>query len=138
MHAQTREIYGRVCARVMRNKKNIRWFPSRKWKIKKNYSRKNEKSNSKKNNYHPSIVVGEKGSEYANIGITSSKKRGHHKNEELHNRQKNGKPSYIRDDIQFTNKKNIKEDVKNMKLHESDLPKIRSIIEKFIKKSGKH
>ena len=115
----------------MRNKNKVRWYPPRKWKVKKNYTRSDKKK------YHPSIVVGEKGFEFADIGVTSSRKREHHVNEELHFPQKNGKPSYLRDDVQFTNKSKLTDDA-DLKLHDSDIPKVLKIIEKFKKKCGKH
>ena len=55
-------------------------------------------------------MIGESddGSKYINLGLTNSKKRGHHSNIKIHNPQDWAKTSYIRDDISEDPKEYLK------------------------------
>ena len=85
-----------------------------------------------KNGKHPSIVVGEEDNKYANLGLTHSKKRGHHKNIELsRNPNKNDSQiSYVRDDLRLDDMKYLQEILNYRKLPKKDIDKIMKIINK--------
>ena len=100
-----------------------------KWHFRNNIKRKFGKRNRGK---HPSLIIGETkdGKSYINIGLTSSKKRGHHKNIEIHNPQDWNKTSYLRDDIRIDLKEYLSEVLKDYKLCPNDIEKIANIIKK--------
>ena len=107
----------------------MKWFNLNEWHFRENKVRKKGKS---KNGGHPSLVVGEEGNNYANLGLTSNPKRGHHKNIEL---SKNPNPnskekSYIRNDLELHDKKHLRNVLKDYRLSNKDINKIMRIINK--------
>ena len=80
------------------------WYDPEEWTFRENARRKkaNEKSGS-----HPALAVGRQGRKIANLGLTTERKRGHHTNIELSRNPnpKDNRKSYIRDDLQFDDKK---------------------------------
>ena len=75
------------------------------------------------------------GKMFYNIGITHSKKRGHHKNLEIKDPTNWNKPSYVRDDLQIDDKDLLKEILRDYKLHPKDYKKIWDrIIKRRLKK----
>ena len=68
------------------------------WHFRKNVKRK---IGSKSNGGHPSLVIGETddGKSFVNIGLTKSKKRGHHKNIPIHNPQNWSSKAGIHQDL---------------------------------------
>lgn len=116
-----------------RTKKDIKdketlWFPTKKWEFRENENRKQNGKGS-----HPALVVGEKNKKFANLGLTHSPNRGHHKNIKL---TKNPNPtdkkeSFIRDDLKYDDKKYLRKVLKNYtELSEEDIDKICKIIKK--------
>ena len=103
------------------NVNEIMWYKSQDWEFRKNKARKN----------HPALVVGEGKKKYANLGLTHSKKRGHHTNIGLtqNPNPNDDKMAYLRDDMQFDEKKLLKEKL-NYKIQEVDISKIEKIINK--------
>ena len=111
----------------------MKWLNKKDWHFRENTARR--KSNSKKGS-HPSLIVGIDNDSYANIGLTSQKKRGHHNNIKL---SKNPNPenqdnSFLRTDLQIHNKKHLVKILKNYKLSNDDIDKVLSIIDKYINK----
>ncbi len=102
--------------------KETKIYKPKKWSFRKNKAREN----------HPSLVIGENGNNYANLGLTHSPKRGHHKNTELSKNPntKDKKTSYIRDDLKYDKKENLKVILKDYKLSSKDVDKILKIINK--------
>ena len=95
--------------------------------------RNNKKRKQKKNKgHHPSLVIGESKdkSKFVNIGLTSSKKRGHHKNIEIFNPEDWRKKSYLRDDISEHPKEQMKEILYDYQLNPQDVEKVIKLIEK--------
>jgi len=84
---------------------------------------------------HPKLIVDKKGNKFGFMGLTESPKRGHHKNIEINNPQKNksGK-SYIRNELRYDDKKHFSEQLKNYKLHNEDYVKIIDKVNKHKKK----
>ena len=99
------------------------------WHFRRNYKRK---KGSTKYGGHPSLVIGESddGSKYINLGLTNSKKRGHHSNIKIHNPQDWAKISYIRDDISENPKEYLKIILSDFNLCPDDIEKILEIINK--------
>lgn len=95
------------------------------WHYRKNYCRKNGK-----NEYHPSLIVGETKKDYINIGLTSQKKRGHHSNIAIHNPTNFKEKSYLRDDILSHPKRKFSGILRNYFIHKDDYSKIDKIINK--------
>lgn len=108
--------------------KNI--FKQNKRHYRNNLARANK---SKKVKKHPSLVVGEKDNTFINIGLTHSDKRGHHKNIEIHDPTNFSKKSYLRDDVKETDKKYMKELLRNYRISKKDIDKILKIISKYEK-----
>jgi len=84
---------------------------------------------------HPKLIVDKKGNKFGFMGLTESPKRGHHKNIEINNPQKNksGK-SYIRNELRYDDKKHFSEPLKNYKLHNENYVKIIDKVNKHKKK----
>ena len=113
------------------SEEKIKWYPPEDWSFRKNKKRKAAKGSS-----HPALIVGKKGNQIANVGMTHSPTRGHHKNIEL---SKNPNPhdknkSYLRDDLQMDSEKYLKEILHNLQLSPRDYEKVYHIIEKYKKK----
>ena len=107
----------------------INWFSSKKWHIRNNKTRKSSDKNRGK---HPALIVGATKEKYANIGITTNKYRGHHKNIKIEDIAKNQKePSYLRDDLQLHNKSNFSEPLVGYKFSRKDKSKADRIIAKY-------
>lgn len=100
-----------------------------KWHFRNNSKRK---ISSRNHGHHPSLVVGESddGKSYLNIGLTKSKKRGHHRNIEIHNPQDWDKTSYLRDDVRTDSKEHLSDVLSDYKLCPEDIDKIWKIIKK--------
>ena len=100
-----------------------------KWHFRNNSKRAHGSTNKGK---HPSLVIAETddGQSYINLGLTHSKKRGHHKNVPIHNPQKWEEISYIRDDIRIDSKEYLSEILKDYKLCPEDIDAIWEIINK--------
>ena len=109
----------------------IKWFNSKQW-----HFRNNEKRKTKKKGMHPALVVGESNGMFANLGLTHSDKRGHHKNILLSKNPKRGdlKPSYLRNDLQLHSKEHMKQKLPGFKLSSKDIPKVQAIINKHKKR----
>lgn len=110
------------------NIKETVWYNSKDWEFRENIKRKQNNKES-----HPSLVVGENQNTYANLGLTHSAKRGHHKNTRLSKNPnpKDKKVSYVRDDLQFDDKKFLKRVLNDFKkLPKEDIEKINKIINK--------
>lgn len=90
------------------NKEKTNWLEPTDWSYRNNKARKKGASD---NGLHPTIAVGENGNKIANIGITHQAKRGHHKNIALNSNPnpKDQRTAYIRDDLQYDDKKFLKE-----------------------------
>ena len=102
--------------------KKTRWYKPKDWEFRDNTKRKQDNKGK-----HPSLVVGENEDTYANLGLTHSAKRGHHKNIELSKNPnpKDKKKSYVRDDLQYDEKKHLKNVLKDYKkLTDKDIEKI--------------
>ena len=102
-----------------------------KWHIRINKKRKNKKGK------HPAIVFAESddGLFYYNLGLTHSRKRGHHSNLEIKDPSDWSKASFIRDDLSIDEKIFLQEIMNDYKLHPSDYKKIwERIIKRKIKK----
>ena len=99
--------------------------------IRNNLIRKNN-SKKKKVKSHPVIVFGESddGSKFYNYGLTTSPKRGRHKNLEIHNPKNWNEKSYVRDDWGLHDKRYLKILLKDYKLHPDDKKKIINLINK--------
>lgn len=116
---------------------NIKWFKPNKWHFRKNVKRKSP-NKSRGSKGHPSLVVGETKNQYANIGLTSSRKRGNHTNYSISNPEKNNnEPSYLRDDLGLNDKKDLKQILINYRLNSEDIEKVLKIIDKYEKKQKK-
>ncbi len=104
-------------------------YKTKDWSFRNNIKRKEY---GKKNGKHPSIVIGEKDNMFANLGLTHSDRRGHHKNILLSRNpnKKDKKPSYVRDDLRFDDMKYLHEVLNYRKLPKKDIDKIMKIINK--------
>lgn len=112
------------------DKSKTEWYPQNKWKIKENTARKIGGTGK---GSHPSIEVGKNGRERANIGLTTSKKRGNHSNIELSRNPnpKDNRKSYLRDDLRYDDKKHLEKVMSGFrKLPKSDQEKVLAIIKK--------
>ena len=100
-----------------------------KWHFRKNSKRKHGSKNS---GSHPVLVVGETkdGKAYFNIGLTKSKKRGHHNNIKIHNPQNWNEESFLRDDMSVDSKEYLSKVLEDYKLCPEDIDKIWKIIKK--------
>lgn len=106
------------------------WYEPKDWKIKNNTARK--KGNTKEGS-HPSLEVGENGRKRANLGLTTKSRRGHHKNTQLSRNPnpKDSRTAYVRNDLQYDDKKHLKEVMKGYReLPDSDKKKVLEIIKK--------
>lgn len=86
---------------------------------------------------HPSLVFAETDNEqsFYNLGLTHSRKRGHHRNLEIHDPQNWEQVSYVKNDISIDDKKLFSKPLSDYRLHPNDYEKIwNSIIKKRIKK----
>lgn len=93
---------------------------------------KKRKLGNKNKGSHPSLIIGETndGKSFVNIGLTKSKKRGHHKNVEIHNPNNWNESSYLRNDLRIDSKEYLGEILKDYKLCPEDLDKVWEIIKK--------
>ena len=101
--------------------------------------RDNENRNKGKNKgKHPSLVFGETkdGTKYVNIGLTSSSKRGHHKNIEISNPQNWKEKSYLRDDIKEDPKTKMQKILHDYNLNPKDTNKVLKLIDKYKKRNS--
>ena len=101
-----------------------------KWHIRINVKRNN------KSRKHPAIVFAESddGLFFYNLGITHSKKRGHHANLQIKDPTDWNKISFVRDDLSIDEKEFLKEIVNDYKLHPNDYKRIwQRIIKRKIK-----
>ena len=101
------------------------------WHFRRNMKRKH---GSRKAGSHPSLVIGETddGSSFYNLGLTKSKKRGHHNNIPIHNPKNWEETSYLRDDLQIDSKDRLSVVLKDYNLNPNDIEKIWKIIKKRI------
>lgn len=108
---------------------NTKWLDPEKWTVKNNTARKKGKSDK---GLHPSIIVGINGDNLANIGSTTNKKRGHHTNKPLNVNlnPKDKTKSYVRDDLEYHNKKYLSKSLKGYRVDKSDYQTILTIINK--------
>ena len=96
-----------------------------KWTIKNNRKRK-----------HPALVFAESDDGLLfNLGLTHSRKRGHHKNLMIHDPTDWNKFSYVRDDLAIDENIFLRITLVNYKLHPEDYKKIWESI--IIKKNKK-
>ncbi len=97
---------------------------------------KKEEGNEKKKVKHPKLIVEEKEDKYGYMGLTSSKKKGHHANIPLvKNPQKGAKgKSYIRKELREDKKENFGKILENYNLSKQDKKAIIEFIEKRKKK----
>jgi len=105
-------------------------FDKKDWNIRSNKKRKN----------HPAIVVGEEDNSYLNLGLTHSKKRGHHNNIPLSKNPNSNDNSvaYVRNTLQIDDKKYLKKVLSHYQLSEDDFEKIYKIIKKRYPLGGSH
>ena len=110
---------------------SIKWLKPKQW-----HFRNNRKRKTKRNGAHPSLVVGESKGMFANLGLTHSSKRGHHKNIELSKNPKKGslEKSFLRTDLQLHSKEQMKEKLPDFKLSSKDVPKVQAVINKHKKR----
>ena len=96
-----------------------------KWHFRKNKKRK-----------HPSLVIAESddGKFYYNLGITHSKKRGHHKNLDIKDPSDWNNRSFVRDDLSIDEKRFLQEILRDYNLHPNDYKRIWNRIIKKLKK----
>ena len=88
---------------------------------------------------HPKLIVDIQGDKYGFIGLTESAKRGHHKNIEIKNPQKNkNAKSYIRKELRYDDKNNSSKLLQDYKLHDEDYIKIINIVNKHKRKNKKN
>lgn len=86
----------------------------------------------KKKAKHPKLIVDENQREYGFMGLTESKKRGHHNNIPLHkNPQKGNKnKSYLRTELRYDDKGNFGKVLSDYKLSNIDKIKVKEFVEK--------
>ena len=84
---------------------------------------------------HPKLIVDENKTQFGFMGLTESRKRGHHKNIELSKNPEKGNfnPAYIRKELRYDDKENFYERLKNYNLSEKD----KQLILKYLEKSKK-
>lgn len=113
----------------------MKYYNSKKWHFRNNEKRKKADSNKGK---HPSLIIGEsdKGNQFLNIGLTSSKKRGHHNNISISDPQNWKNKSYLRDDIKLHDKNDLKQILYDYKLNPHDIDKVMKMIDKYKKKNS--
>lgn len=111
------------------------YYKSSKWHFRDNHKRLKGKKNVGK---HPSLIVGESNdkTKFINIGLTHSKKRGHHVNVEIYDPTDWSKKSRLRDDISETDKSSFSNQLKGYNLNPNDYPKVNKIINKHKKKNS--
>ena len=97
---------------------------------------KKEEGGAKKKARHPKLIVTQEKQDVGFMGLTKSKKRGHHKNIELDVNPKKGeiKKAYLRKEIRHDDIGNFGEILKDYKLSESDKKKVIAYIESLNKK----
>ena len=85
---------------------------------------------------HPKLIVDENKTQFGFMGLTESRKRGHHKNLELSKNPEKGNssPAYIRKELRYDNKENFYERLKNYNLSEKDKKSILKYLENLKKK----
>ena len=85
---------------------------------------------------HPKLIVSQEQQQVGFMGLTKSKKRGHHSNIELEVNPERGNKSkaYLRKEIRHDNIENFSEILDNYNLSESDKKKVIAYIESLKKK----
>ena len=85
---------------------------------------------------HPKLIVDESKNEFGFMGLTESKKRGHHNNIELtKNPEKgNNEKAYIRKELRYDDKNNFSKPLADYRLSDKDKPKIQVIVDKYKQK----
>lgn len=85
---------------------------------------------------HPKLIVDSNNKQYGYMGLTSSDKRGHHKNYEMKHNPQKGKTSksYLRKDIRYSNKKDFENVLRNYHLSEEDRKFVIDYVNKHKKK----
>ena len=101
---------------------------------------KEEEGPSERKSRHPKLIISEKQNDYEFLGLTESKKRGHHNNFPLIENPKKGekeKPAYLREEVRQAPKNRFGEPLKNYSLSEVDKPRVSAFIEKLLGKKNK-
>lgn len=85
---------------------------------------------------HPKLIIDECGNNYGFIGLTESKKRGHHNNIELQsNPQKGNKnKAYLRREVRYDDKRNFSEKLSDYNLSKADEAAVIAFLENRKKK----
>ncbi len=85
---------------------------------------------------HPKLIVDENKTQFGFMGLTESKKRGHHSNIDLdENPQKNNNSkAYIRKELRYDEKVNFSSVLNNYNLSSEDKKKIIAYLKKIKKK----
>lgn len=115
------------------DKTKTEWFEPKDWSFRNNKARHHAE---KGEGVHPSLVVGENGDKFANLGITKQPKRGHHSNYQLTvnpdpEKQRKKIKGYVRNDLEYHNKTQLQEILKHYtKLPQKDIDEIIKIIDK--------
>lgn len=104
-----------------------------KWHFRNNRKRNNTKNNGK----HPSLIFGKTNDnkKYYNIGLTHSKKRGHHFNIEISDPSNWNEKSYLRNDVRIDDIEQFEKILTNYRVNPKDRNKVLQIINNFIKKN---
>lgn len=95
----------------------------------------NEEGPSGRKSRHPKLIISEKQNDYEFLGLTESKKRGHHNNFPLLENPKKGEkemPAYLREEVRQAPKNRFGEPLKNYSLSEVDKPRVSAFIEKLL------
>lgn len=96
--------------------------------------RRYKKKQGNKNVRHPKIIVASFKDEYGFMGLTESKKDGHHYNIPITDPQRKAKKSYIRKEIVYDKKKMFSDILDDYNLSKKDKKYIINYVNKHKKK----
>lgn len=86
---------------------------------------------------HTKLIVSEDHDDFEFLGLTESKKRGHHNNFPLLENPQKGekeKPAYLREELRTAPKSRFGKPLDNYELSEVDKPRVSSFLEKLLGK----
>ena len=107
-------------------------------KVKWHFRNNKRRNNSKNKGKHPSLIFGktDDDTKYYNIGLTHSKRRGHHSNIEISDPSNWNRKSYLRNDVRIDDINQFEEMLNNYIVNPKDKDKVIKIIDSFIKKNN--
>ena len=94
------------------------------------YRYKKKEGGKTKKARHPKLIVGRSGDTYSHMGLTSSKRKGHHGNMEIVNPENWSQKSWLRKEVRKNHVSEFGEHLPNYKLHPDDKKKVLDFLAK--------